>query len=644
MAQSDKYIWYIDTGASFHMTPHRQWFFEYEQYDGGDVMLGDDTAIKITGRGRVNLRMKDDTIKTFLNVMHIPSMSKNLLSVGTMADSGVNFSCDKDSCKMTRGSIVIARGVRYGTLYKLLAGTITLSGGFVSEKAKEDEHDTSLLWHQRMGHIGEKGLSTLFSSQMVEGVPECSMGFGFSRQKTTPYTPQQNGVAERLNRTLMEKARCMLSWAGLEPEFWAEAVATACHLKNRSPTTSVKNRTPYETHVPKEKRGKLDNKSEKNIFIGYKEGVKGYKLWNPESRSIVYNRGVIFHKTQSQDGTQKWDEQTKVVVLEENMRDESEESVTQRTSVENHSDSGSDSDQVNLVDDVDEAPDTSNTPALRRSPRDRRAPLRYSLSALSTGDDPTSVKDARPMDDANQWELAMIDEIQSLDRNETWNLCKLPKDRKAIGCKWIEGVDYDEIFSPVAKVTSIRFVLSIAAAYDLEVEQMDVKMAFLHGDLEEEIYMRQPEGFETKGKENLVCRLKKSLSGLKQSSRMWYQKFDTHMLQLNFIRLNSNHCVYVKRADNQFVILTLYVDDMLLIGNSMKMVKSVKGLLAKKFDMKDLGPANFILGMQIKRHHEKQKLWLGQEKYINEILKKFRMADCKPVGTPISKGTKFSVK
>ncbi|GFP82775.1 retrovirus-related pol polyprotein from transposon tnt 1-94 [Phtheirospermum japonicum] len=108
MVQSDKYIWYIDTGASFHMTPHRQWFCEYEQYDGGDVMLGDDTAVQITGRGRVKLRMKDDTIKTLPNVMHIPSMSKNLLSVGTMADSGVNFSCDKDSCKMTRGSIVIA--------------------------------------------------------------------------------------------------------------------------------------------------------------------------------------------------------------------------------------------------------------------------------------------------------------------------------------------------------------------------------------------------------------------------------------------------------------------------------------------------------------------------------------------------------
>ena len=123
--------------------------------------------------------MSNGTVKTIPDVMHIPLMSRNLLSVGTMADSGVIFCCDKDSCKMTRGSIVIARGVRYGTLYKLLAEIVTVGSGFVSEEAKEDGHDKSMLWHQRLGHIGEKGLSTLATSQMVEGVPDCSMGFGF---------------------------------------------------------------------------------------------------------------------------------------------------------------------------------------------------------------------------------------------------------------------------------------------------------------------------------------------------------------------------------------------------------------------------------------------------------------------------------
>ncbi|MBY3556005.1 hypothetical protein HGI15_21915, partial [Modestobacter lapidis] len=243
-------------------------------------------------------------------------------------------------------------------------------------------------------------------------------------------------------------------------------------------------------------------------------------------------------------------------------------------------------------------------------------------------------------------------------------------DRKAIGCKWvfkkkqdaegkigkykarlvakgyaqIEGVDYAEIFSPVAKLTSIRTVLSAAAAYDLEIEQMDVKTAFLHGDLEEEIYMKQPEGFVARGKENLVCKLEKSLYGLKQSPRMWYQKFDSYAQQIGFTRSHADHCVYVKREGEMFVILTLYVDDMLLIGNSTKMIRTVKDLLAKQFEMKDLGAANFILGMHIRRDRARRRLWLGQERYIEGILKKFNMTDCKPVGTPMSVGVKLSAE
>lgn len=108
MAQSNKDIWFVDTCASYHMIAYRHWFCEYEEYNSGDVMLGDDLTIQIIGRDKVKLRMSNGTIKTLSDVMHIPSMSKNLLSVGIMADSGFNFSCDKDSCKMTRGSIVIA--------------------------------------------------------------------------------------------------------------------------------------------------------------------------------------------------------------------------------------------------------------------------------------------------------------------------------------------------------------------------------------------------------------------------------------------------------------------------------------------------------------------------------------------------------
>jgi hypothetical protein len=133
-----------------------------------------------------------------------------------------------------------------------------------------------------------------------------------------------------------------------------------------------------------------------------------------------------------------------------------------------------------------------------------------------------------------------------------------------------KGIDFDEIFSPVVKMTSIRTILSLVVVEDLHLEQLDVKTTFLHGDLEEEIYMQQPHGYEVKGKENLVCRLKKRLYGLKQSPRQWYLKFDRLMTEQVYSRCHSDHCVYFKRLENgSFIILLLYVDDMLVAGSNM---------------------------------------------------------------------------
>jgi hypothetical protein len=125
--------------------------------------------------------------------------------------------------------------------------------------------------------------------------------------------------------------------------------------------------------------------------------------------------------------------------------------------------------------------------------------------------------------------------------------------------------------------------MSLAATFDLEIEKMDVKTMFLHGDLEEEIYMKQPEGFAVKGKKELVCKLKRSLYGLKQSPRMWYQNFDTYILGLGFVRSKVDHCVYSKKEGGCFIYVVLYVDDMLLVGNNMDVIKEVKMQLSSKF-------------------------------------------------------------
>jgi len=172
---------------------------------------------------------------------------------------------------------------------------------------------------------------------------------------------------------------------------------------------------------------------------------------------------------------------------------------------------------------------------------------------------------------------------------------------------------------------------------------MDVKTTFLHGDLEEEIYMKQLEGFVVKGKKELVCKLKKSFYGLKQSPRMWYQKIDAFMLGLGFTRSKEDHCVYFKLIGDHLIYLVLYVDGMLLIGNNKEIIQDVKTQLSSKFEMKDIDASKFILGMEIKRDQKKRKLWLNQRKYVETILQRFNMQECKSFKVPIHVGVKLFV-
>jgi hypothetical protein len=170
---------------------------------------------------------------------------------------------------------------------------------------------------------------------------------------------------------------------------------------------------------------------------------------------------------------------------------------------------------------------------------------------------------------------------------------------------------------------------------------MVVKTTFLHGGLEDQIYMKHPEGFVVKGNKEPVCMMKKSMYGLKQSPRMQYQKFDTCMLGLGFTRRKADHCVYFKLIGDHLIYLVLYMDDMLLIENDKEIIQDVKTHWFSKFDMKDLGVANFILGMEIKIDQENIKLWLNQRKYVDTILKRFNMHECKPVRFLILVGVKL---
>ncbi|WZZ70528.1 hypothetical protein YC2023_081898 [Brassica napus] len=277
-------------------------------------------------------------------------------------------------------------------------------------------------------------------------------------------------------------------------------------------------------------------------------------------------------------------------------------------------------------------------------------------------DEPKTVAEVMKSTDLDKWNASMKEEKSSLDKNHTWDLVDRPLKQRIIECKWIykikegipgvedpryksrlvakgytqvEGMDYNEIFAPVVKHVSIRIMLSYVVNFDTELEQMDVKTVFLHKELDETIYMEQPEGFIKKREEGKVCLLGKSLYGLKQLPRQWNQRFDTFIKTLGFKRCVKDPCVYMKQlSSGEGIYLLLYVDDMSIAANSKEEIQNLKESLKSEFEMKDLGAASRILGMDIIRDRKKGTLKLTQSKYIGQILKTFGMKYSKPVVTP----------
>jgi len=212
----------------------------------------------------------------------------------------------------------------------------------------------------------------------------------------------------------------------------------------------------------------------------------------------------------------------------------------------------------------------------------------------------------------------------------------------AKGFSQVQGVDYDETFSPVAMLKSVRIMLAIAAFFDYEIWQMDVKTAFLNGFLKEELYMMQPEGFVDPENVDKVCKLQRSIYGLVQASRSWNLRFDEVIKAFEFIQVYGEACIYKKVSGSSIAFLILYVDDILLIGNNIEMLESVKEYLNKSFSMKDLGEAAFILGIKIYRDRSRRLIGLSQSTYLDKILKKFKMDQSKKGFLPVLQGVKLS--
>ncbi len=513
---------------------------------------------------------------------------------------------------------------------------------------------------------------------------------GIRAEFTAAYSPQQNGVSERMNRTLTEAARSMLTHAGLSNAYWADAVATAVYLRNRMVTTALKSgETPYQrwygkkpnlqhirvfgcivyTHVPEGNRKKLDNKAQKLRFTGYTDTAHNYRVWDKETRRCYIRHDVIFNESdfgkpkRSVSAKPNEAKQTKLeleVVKSERNEEEQIQEESGEQQVQEESEEGE----------------------MRRLQRVKKPVIRYGfedfadISTVQTRhiafraseiDEPTTIEEALSGSHSKQWKAAADAEYQSLMENNMWELVNLPEGRKTVGCKWVfrvkydgkgkierfkgrlvaqgysqkYGIDYDETFSPVARYSSIRTLLAFAIEMGMQIHQMDVVTAFLNGDLKEEIYMQQPPGYIQPGNENLVCKLKKSLYGLKQSPRCWNEKLCQHLKSLGFKESAADPCVFIRQQKKELQIIAVYVDDLILVAKSSEEMKQLKDDLSSRFKMKDLGKLHYCLGISVNLNESTNTICLDQSRYLLKILEKYGLTEAKTVSTPADPNVKL---
>ncbi|KAL5731693.1 hypothetical protein ACHQM5_004397 [Ranunculus cassubicifolius] len=262
----------------------------------------------------------------------------------------------------------------------------------------------------------------------------------------------------------------------------------------------------------------------------------------------------------------------------------------------------------------------------------------------------------------------MQSELQALKANGTWSLTPLPPGKTLIGCRWVykikhrsdgsierrkarlvakgftqlEGVDYQDTFSPTAKIITVRSLLALAAAQGWSLHQMDVNNAFLHGDLNEEIYMSPPPGLQRQGEEKLVCHLHKSLYGLKQASRQWFSKFSEAIISAGYVQSRADYSLFTRKQGTSFTVLLIYVDDILITGNDLESIAATKSFLHSQFHIKDLGGLKYFLGIEVST--SRKGIFISQRKYALEIIEDAGLLGAAPIDTPMEQGLKLSDK
>lgn len=789
--------WYMDSGASFHMTNNRKWFVEetLRRTEPVTIRLGDGTHVKSTEKGNILMEISmNGSMKTLpvQDVLFVPEIATNILSIGQIDERGHRVYFQKGWCTVLS---------KYSNEKLLLVKKENSTYCFKSSKKIEENYAAysatiteQELWHARLGHAGKSVLSQIISKKTADGVPKqleqkdistckgCVLGKmssksfpsigkfqsktklelihtdlcgpmsikskggklyfitftddytrksfvyflrnknealaktrdfltmvekqegisvkrirsdrggeyfsktfenyfkmkGIIHEGTGAHQPQQNGVAERINRTLCEKARCMLYFQDLPRSFWAEAIQTANVIRNFVPTKILGDCSPHEkwfgkkpnishlkvfgckayVFIPSDNRKKWDAKSRLCTFLGY-EG-RNYRFMDDTTRRVVVS------------GTAKFLEAPKIVPMEEEISLESETPDKNQVLSNSVEDNNSEhSEAYNTASENEEISDFIP----RRSGRARKQPswLTYehadenedtaagAVMMLADEAEPKTVQEALSGAQKRYWKSAMEREINSLYENDTWTLIPREPEMHVLQPKWVfrikpetknqekifkarlvckgyqqqHGIDYFETYAPVVRMASLRVMLAVALQQKMFINQMDVKTAFLNGRLEEEIFMEQPEGFVDYKNPSHVCKLQKSIYGLKQAPRAWYKVISKVLSDMSFKKSVADNGIFIGNYQGHKIYLAMYVDDIVMASTSITAVENVKAKLNSEFDMKDLGALRHILGIEIEYDREKGLMKLSQRKYAETVLKKFNMTFCKGVGTPL---------